>query len=315
MHLSCSMDKNGTMTIDWNEWRDYHLLHPVENIPEIILYWKHSTVRPGVRGVEALSSSSDHTSALWASAPVPVGGLTSSSAGDSAPPPAPQEPSRCALCAHTPGSLTASQIRGSLCPGGPPVLLPILQGPLQTFLPQSCPFPTPAYSPKAHMRLKQRGHSTRTNRAIKSLPPAPHFWCSLSLLKCPHSPYMLSHPCQRCFSERPICTSLVMAVLTPASETLHSGYVHPILLSSPPQTARSGRRGRRCASGLSATVPGAGAHPRPPLALQVAAARRMSKPRSRAGPAQAGCHPGEQLLRRPHGPLIFAEALCSVLPA
>ena len=41
------MDKNGTMTIDWNEWRDYHLLHPVENIPEIILYWKHSTVRWG----------------------------------------------------------------------------------------------------------------------------------------------------------------------------------------------------------------------------------------------------------------------------
>ncbi|XP_032089246.1 calcium-binding mitochondrial carrier protein SCaMC-2 isoform X1 [Thamnophis elegans] len=39
-----SMDRNGTMTIDWNEWRDYHLLHPVENIPEIILYWKHSTI-------------------------------------------------------------------------------------------------------------------------------------------------------------------------------------------------------------------------------------------------------------------------------
>lgn len=38
------MDKNGTMTIDWNEWRDYHLLHPADNIPEIILYWKHSTV-------------------------------------------------------------------------------------------------------------------------------------------------------------------------------------------------------------------------------------------------------------------------------
>ncbi|XP_078282561.1 calcium-binding mitochondrial carrier protein SCaMC-2-B isoform X2 [Rhinoraja longicauda] len=38
------MDKNGTMTIDWNEWRDYHLLHPANNIPEIILYWKHSTI-------------------------------------------------------------------------------------------------------------------------------------------------------------------------------------------------------------------------------------------------------------------------------
>ncbi|XP_043541712.1 calcium-binding mitochondrial carrier protein SCaMC-2-like isoform X2 [Chiloscyllium plagiosum] len=38
------MDTNGTMTIDWNEWRDYHLLHPADNIPEIILYWKHSTI-------------------------------------------------------------------------------------------------------------------------------------------------------------------------------------------------------------------------------------------------------------------------------
>ncbi|PWA24060.1 hypothetical protein CCH79_00019117 [Gambusia affinis] len=38
------MDKNGTMTIDWDEWRDYHLLHPADNIPEIILHWKHSTI-------------------------------------------------------------------------------------------------------------------------------------------------------------------------------------------------------------------------------------------------------------------------------
>nr|XP_032814757.1 calcium-binding mitochondrial carrier protein SCaMC-2-like isoform X2 [Petromyzon marinus] len=39
-----SMDKDGTMTIDWSEWRDYHLLHPAANIREIILYWKHSTI-------------------------------------------------------------------------------------------------------------------------------------------------------------------------------------------------------------------------------------------------------------------------------
>ncbi|KAI1900672.1 hypothetical protein AGOR_G00052320 [Albula goreensis] len=39
-----SMEKNGTMTIDWNEWKDYHMLHPADNIPEIILYWKHSTI-------------------------------------------------------------------------------------------------------------------------------------------------------------------------------------------------------------------------------------------------------------------------------
>nr|ACB45665.1 mitochondrial solute carrier family 25 member 25 isoform O [Osmerus mordax] len=39
-----SMDKNGTMTIDWNELSKYNLLEPAEHIPEIILYWKHSTI-------------------------------------------------------------------------------------------------------------------------------------------------------------------------------------------------------------------------------------------------------------------------------
>uniref|UniRef100_A0A671RIC4 Calcium-binding mitochondrial carrier protein SCaMC-2-A n=1 Tax=Sinocyclocheilus anshuiensis TaxID=1608454 RepID=A0A671RIC4_9TELE len=39
-----SMDKNGTMTIDCNEWKKYPTLQPAENIPEIILYWKHSTI-------------------------------------------------------------------------------------------------------------------------------------------------------------------------------------------------------------------------------------------------------------------------------
>lgn len=48
-----SMDKNGTMTIDRNEWSNYPLLQPKENnIPEITLYWKHSTVRRvGGRGL------------------------------------------------------------------------------------------------------------------------------------------------------------------------------------------------------------------------------------------------------------------------
>ncbi|KAM6965639.1 calcium-binding mitochondrial carrier protein SCaMC-2-A-like [Aplochiton taeniatus] len=39
-----SMDKNGTMTIDRKDWNNYPLLEPSENIPEIILYWKHSTM-------------------------------------------------------------------------------------------------------------------------------------------------------------------------------------------------------------------------------------------------------------------------------
>lgn len=39
-----SMDKNGTMTIDWNDWNNSPTLQSEETIPEIILYWKHSTI-------------------------------------------------------------------------------------------------------------------------------------------------------------------------------------------------------------------------------------------------------------------------------
>ncbi|XP_046940026.1 calcium-binding mitochondrial carrier protein SCaMC-1 isoform X2 [Lynx rufus] len=38
-----SIDTDGTMTIDWNEWRDYFLFNPVTDIEEIIRFWKHST--------------------------------------------------------------------------------------------------------------------------------------------------------------------------------------------------------------------------------------------------------------------------------
>ncbi|KAF3819565.1 hypothetical protein GH733_015074 [Mirounga leonina] len=37
------IDADGTMTIDWNEWRDYFLFNPVTDIEEIIRFWKHST--------------------------------------------------------------------------------------------------------------------------------------------------------------------------------------------------------------------------------------------------------------------------------
>ncbi|KAM6167072.1 mitochondrial adenyl nucleotide antiporter SLC25A24-like [Erethizon dorsatum] len=39
-----SMDNDGTLTIDWDEWRDYFLLHPASNINEIIRFWKRSTI-------------------------------------------------------------------------------------------------------------------------------------------------------------------------------------------------------------------------------------------------------------------------------
>ena len=40
-----SMDKDNTMQVDWNEWRDFYLLNPASSVQEILQYWKHTTVR------------------------------------------------------------------------------------------------------------------------------------------------------------------------------------------------------------------------------------------------------------------------------
>ncbi|XP_055049435.1 calcium-binding mitochondrial carrier protein SCaMC-3b [Misgurnus anguillicaudatus] len=37
-----SMDRDGTMTINWSEWRDHFLFNPLHNIEDIAHYWKHS---------------------------------------------------------------------------------------------------------------------------------------------------------------------------------------------------------------------------------------------------------------------------------
>uniref|UniRef100_A0A6Q2Y906 EF-hand domain-containing protein n=1 Tax=Esox lucius TaxID=8010 RepID=A0A6Q2Y906_ESOLU len=37
-----SMDRDGNMTIDWDEWRDHFLFNPIHSLEDISLYWKHS---------------------------------------------------------------------------------------------------------------------------------------------------------------------------------------------------------------------------------------------------------------------------------
>ncbi|KAL7988327.1 hypothetical protein Chor_007246 [Crotalus horridus] len=44
-----SIDKDGTMTIDWNEWRDHFILNPLENMEEIVHFWKHSMLFNPIR--------------------------------------------------------------------------------------------------------------------------------------------------------------------------------------------------------------------------------------------------------------------------
>lgn len=48
--LIYSIDVDGTMTVDWNEWRAHFLFNPATNLQEIIRYWKHSTVSGGGEG-------------------------------------------------------------------------------------------------------------------------------------------------------------------------------------------------------------------------------------------------------------------------
>ncbi|KAG7281926.1 hypothetical protein CRUP_002984, partial [Coryphaenoides rupestris] len=39
-----SMDKDGTMTIDWIEWRDHFQFNPLHNMEDVARYWKHSMI-------------------------------------------------------------------------------------------------------------------------------------------------------------------------------------------------------------------------------------------------------------------------------
>lgn len=40
----CRMDQDGTLTISYDEWRDFLLLAPTTDIHDLIKFWRHSTV-------------------------------------------------------------------------------------------------------------------------------------------------------------------------------------------------------------------------------------------------------------------------------
>lgn len=40
------MDKDGTLKINWNEWRNYLILSPSANLQDILHYWRHASVGP-----------------------------------------------------------------------------------------------------------------------------------------------------------------------------------------------------------------------------------------------------------------------------
>ncbi|KAF2359649.1 Mitochondrial substrate/solute carrier [Trinorchestia longiramus] len=58
------MDKDGTLEISFDEWRDYLLFHPSANLQDIILYWRHAT---NLDIGEDLSVPDDFSAEEWVS--------------------------------------------------------------------------------------------------------------------------------------------------------------------------------------------------------------------------------------------------------
>lgn len=51
------MDKDGTLKIEWSEWRDYLLLSPSQNIDEILQHWRHASVSQSSEESSVVSGS------------------------------------------------------------------------------------------------------------------------------------------------------------------------------------------------------------------------------------------------------------------
>ncbi|XP_048474023.1 calcium-binding mitochondrial carrier protein SCaMC-1-like [Rhincodon typus] len=63
-----SMDKDGTITVDWNEFRDHFIFNPLTNIEQIVEHWKHSTfmdIGESLTIVDEFSETERKTGSWW----------------------------------------------------------------------------------------------------------------------------------------------------------------------------------------------------------------------------------------------------------
>ncbi|CAL8358345.1 unnamed protein product [Boreogadus saida] len=52
-----SMDRDGTMTIDWAEWRDHFLFNPLHNMEDVARHWRHTMVHGSFPGTSSVGNS------------------------------------------------------------------------------------------------------------------------------------------------------------------------------------------------------------------------------------------------------------------
>lgn len=59
------MDQDGSLNISYNEWRDFLLLAPSDDIHELIKYWRHSTVSSNMPKNSDQDASYPHLASVW----------------------------------------------------------------------------------------------------------------------------------------------------------------------------------------------------------------------------------------------------------
>ena len=57
------MDKDGSLSVDWDEWRQFFQLYPKEDLESMVQFWRQSLVS----GCRSLMEPAKHSQSLWLS--------------------------------------------------------------------------------------------------------------------------------------------------------------------------------------------------------------------------------------------------------